>query len=94
MWLWKKEDGQGTALGLTYLHPLLEAAPTDFTGLVPPSHQEAALGGNGPHKKQEARAHSNKTLKEAIISGLPLPAQSTSSQISRAAVIASGCWQN
>ena len=27
------------------------------------------LGGNGPHEKQEARAHSNKTLKEAIILG-------------------------
>lgn len=55
--------------------PLPEAAPTSLAGLVHSSCQLVALGGSSPRKQQEARGHSNKTLKEAIISGLPIPAR-------------------
>lgn len=55
--------------------PLPEAAPNSLTGLVHSSCQLVALGGSSPRKQQEARGHSNKTLKEAIISGLPIPAR-------------------
>lgn len=60
---------------------VLEAAPTSLTGLIHSSHEEARPGRDAPPPKQEARAHSNKTLKEAIISGLPIPEQGTGSQI-------------
>lgn len=59
---------------------VLEAAPTSLTGLIHSSPEEARPG-RDPPAKQEARAHSNKTLKEAIISGLPIPEQGTGSQI-------------
>lgn len=61
---------------------VLEAAPTSLTGLIHSSPEEARPGRDRPPPpKQEARAHSNKTLKEAIISGLPIPEQGTGSQI-------------
>lgn len=79
-------------LGLTATLSLKEL--TSLTGLIHSSLEEASPGRDQPLLKQEARAHSNKALKEAIISGLPIPEQGAGSQISSIAVIASGCWQN
>lgn len=86
-------DGQVPEVCLP-LRSVLEAAPPAPQALIHSSHEEAGSGRDQPPQKQEARAHSNKALKEAIISGLPIPEQSTGSQISSTAVIASGCWQN